>query len=261
MQALFADRFGVDRNRVFETWEQFYKTSAEMTQVGKRFVDAIIILAHDRIRAELVIAFAAQGYDILCDTPMATSVEQCLQIENAVKNAGIIFGLGFGMVPFLSTPLTMLYLIVVSVLRYSSYSRAITAWVRSETLGQLVNVQHMEPVGYWHFAHSYVRGIGSKESECSFSLLTNSCQYVCHGPWVKRWSRLTKSSFHSDIDIICHWFSPDTPVSVSSFGGLRHFRKSGKPAVAGDATRCLDCAYESQCPYSARSCELFCFYS
>ena len=51
---------------------------------------------------------------------------------------------------------------------------------------------------------------------------------------------------------MCHWLSPDTPVRVSSFGGLQHFRKSGKPLEAGDATRCLDCAYERQCPYSAK---------
>jgi len=94
MQALFADRFGVDRNRVFETWEQFYKASAEMIQVGKRFADAIIIVAQDCLRAELVVAFAAQGYHILCEALMATSVEHCLQIEDAVKKAGIIFGLG-----------------------------------------------------------------------------------------------------------------------------------------------------------------------
>ena len=56
----------------------------------------------------------------------------------------------------------------------------------------------------------------------------------------------------SDIDILCHWLAPDTPVHVSSFGGLQHFRKSGKPAEAGDATRCLDCTYEAQCPYSAK---------
>ena len=59
------------------------------------------------------------------------------------------------------------------------------------------------------------------------------------------------SSF-SDIDILCHWLSPDTPVQVSSFGGLQHFRKSSKPVEAGDATRCLDCTYEAQCPYSAK---------
>jgi hypothetical protein len=60
---------------------------------------------------------------------------------------------------------------------------------------------------------------------------------------------------------MCHWFSPDTPVRVSSFGGLQHFRKSGKPLEAEDATRCLDCAYEKQCPYSAKKGEspLSCF--
>jgi predicted dehydrogenase len=143
---------------------------------------------------------------------MATSIEHCLQIEAAVKKAGIIFGMGH-------------------VLRYSPYSRAITDIVRSGQLGQLVNAQHIEPVGHWHFAHSYVRGNWSKEAESSFSLMTKSCH---------------------DIDILCHWFSPDTPVHVSSFGGLQHFRKSSKPAEAGDATRCLDCTYEAQCPYSAK---------
>ena len=62
----------------------------------------------------------------------------------------------------------------------------------------------------------------------------------------------TDNSSFSDIDILCHWLSPDTPVHVSSFGGLQHFRKSSKPAEAGDATRCLDCNYEAQCPYSAK---------
>jgi hypothetical protein len=59
----------------------------------------------------------------------------------------------------------------------------------------------------------------------------------------------------SDIDIMSYWLSPDTPIRVSSFGGLQHFRKSEKPLEAGDATRCLDCAYERQCPYSAKKGE------
>lgn len=210
-RALFADRYGV--NLVFETWEQFHKASAESIQkVGKRLADAVIVAVQDRMHAEVVVAFAAQEYDILCEKPMATSIEHCLQIEAAVKQAGIIFGMGH-------------------VLRYSPYSHAVTQVIRSGKLGQLVNAQHIEPIGHWHFAHSYVRGNWSKEKESSFSLMTKSCH---------------------DIDIMCHWLSPDTPVRVSSFGGLQHFRKSGKPLEAGDATRCLDCAYEGQCPYSAK---------
>ncbi len=37
---------------------------------------------------------------------------------------------------------------------------------------------------------------------------------------------------------------------ISSFGNLKHFRKENQPAGAAD--RCLDCAVEATCPYSAK---------
>ncbi|KAG5637464.1 hypothetical protein H0H81_004481 [Sphagnurus paluster] len=120
-------------------------------------------------------------------------------------------------------------------MRYSPYSKEITAIVHSRALGDLVNVVHVEPVGYYHFAHSFVRGNWANESQSSFSLLTKSCQYVCN-----------------DIDILCHWFSPRRPARVSSFGSLQHFRKSAKPSAAGTATRCLECPLQKECAYSAK---------
>ena len=56
----------------------------------------------------------------------------------------------------------------------------------------------------------------------------------------------------SDVDILCHWLAPGSPTRVSSFGSLQHFRKDRKPPKAGAATRCLDCAHERDCAYSAK---------
>jgi predicted dehydrogenase len=56
-----------------------------------------------------------------------------------------------------------------------------------------------------------------------------------------------------DIDLLCHWLGPlNPPVKISSFGTLQHFRREGKPAGAGDATRCLECPIERECAYSAK---------
>lgn len=177
-RVLFASRYRVDDTLVFETWEQLHKASAECIQSnGRRLADAVIIAVQDRLHADVVEAFAAQGYDIMCEKPMATSIDHCFQIEAAVKKAGIIFGMGHGALP--SSSLSLLTAAnSMPVLRYSPYTRAVTDIIRSGRLGQLVNAQHLEPVGHWHFAHSYVRGNWSKEKESSFSLITKSCQYV-----------------------------------------------------------------------------------
>ncbi|KAG2369941.1 hypothetical protein BDR07DRAFT_1447318 [Suillus spraguei] len=210
---IFTRNHQLDRTLVFNDWQELLKASADTIQtIGKRLVDAVVVAVQDHMHCEVVTAFAAQGYHILCEKPMATSLQDCLEMEKAVKNAGIIYGVGH-------------------VLRYSPYSKAITEVVRSGQLGELINVVHIEPVGYFHFAHSFVRGHWKKESESSFSLMTKCCH---------------------DIDILCHWLSPAIPMRISSFGSLQHFRKEKKPPTAGTATRCLECSVEQDCPYSAK---------
>lgn len=86
----------------------------------------------------------------------------------------------------------------------------------------------MEPVGWYHFAHSYVRGNWRRKEDSGFSLLAKCCH---------------------DIDLINSFMGKSKCVSISSFGSLNLFRKSEKPEGAG--YRCTDCSIEESCPYSA----------
>ena len=96
-QKTVAAAHAVDKTLVFESWQDLLKASADTIQtIGKRLADAVVIAVQDQMHLEVTLAFAAQGYHILCEKPMATSLEDCVKIEAAVKKAGIIFGMGHG---------------------------------------------------------------------------------------------------------------------------------------------------------------------
>ncbi|HEY4385408.1 MAG TPA: Gfo/Idh/MocA family oxidoreductase [Ktedonobacteraceae bacterium] len=176
-----------------------------------KFADAVVIATQDKMHMEPAIAFAEKGYDILLEKPLAPDPESCQQIVNAAVKSGGIFAVGH-------------------VMRYTNYTQRVKELVSSGLIGDIVSIQHLEPVGYWHYAHSFVRGNWHNEAESSFMLLAKSCH---------------------DLDWL-RYIMGRPCVQVSSFGSLQHFRKENKPAEAGEAKRCLDCAYESQCAYSAK---------
>ena len=80
---LMAEAHVLDKTLVFEDYKDLLKASAETIQtVGKRLADAVLVTVQDFMHEEVTIAFAEQGYHILC--------------EAAVTKAGIIFGMGHG---------------------------------------------------------------------------------------------------------------------------------------------------------------------
>ncbi|MCK2219520.1 Gfo/Idh/MocA family oxidoreductase [Actinomadura sp. ATCC 31491] len=175
-----------------------------------RQADAVIIATQDRDHAEPAVRFAELGYDILLEKPMAVSEDDCRAIVAAAgRSPSAVFA-------------------VCHVLRYTRYTRTLKALLDAGRIGEIVSIQHLEPVGWWHQAHSYVRGNWRRADESTFMLLAKSCH---------------------DLDWLVH-LTGRRVSRVSSFGGLKHFRPENRPDGAAD--RCLDCAAEPGCPYSAK---------
>lgn len=52
----------------------------------------------DPLHAPLVEVFAKQGYHILCEKPMATTIADCVKMVKDVKASGGVFGMGHGQI-------------------------------------------------------------------------------------------------------------------------------------------------------------------
>ena len=196
------DEHQVPAERRFTCWEDAAK--------APRLADAVLICTQDVMHEAPAIAFASLGYAILLEKPMAPTAQACRNIVAAVKKAGVLFA-------------------VCHVMRYTAYTRKLKETLDSGAIGDIVSIQHLEPVGYWHQAHSFVRGNWRNEKESSPMLLAKCCHDL---DWLR--------------------FVMGQPCrQVHSFGTLLHFRKEQAPR--GAATRCVDCPkdIEGNCPYSA----------
>ncbi len=173
-----------------------------------QLADAVLICTQDRMHAEPAEAFAALGYHILLEKPMAPDEAGCRRIVAAVEKAGVMLAVGH-------------------VMRYTPYTRAVKQLADSGQLGDIMSVQHLEPVGFWHQAHSYVRGNWRRADLATSMLMAKSCH---------------------DLDWLQHILGR-APLRVSSFGSLTHFTAANRPPGAAD--RCVACSVEPDCPYSA----------
>lgn len=195
------DQHSISPENTFDDWRDLVKRD--------KLADFAIVSTQDQDHKEPAVALAALGYHILLEKPMAVTREDCLAIAAACEDAGVM-------------------LCVCHVLRYTPASRKLKEIIDSGLIGKVQHLQHTENVGYYHFAHSFVRGNWRNEEESTFSLLAKSCH---------------------DIDLIRYWMGGECR-SVSSFGSLTHFKPSEAPDGATD--RCLECPHADTCPYSAK---------
>jgi predicted dehydrogenase len=188
--------------------ERCFEGYDALAKAGK-IADAVAICTQDRMHCAPVELLAPLGYAILLEKPLSPDPDEAERVIACVKRHGNLFA-------------------VCHVLLYTELTMKLREILRAGTIGEIVSVQHLEPVAWWHQAHSFVRGNWRNATEASFMLLAKSCH---------------------DIDWLRHIVNSRCQ-RVVSFGSLRHFKASEKPAGAAD--RCWDCEVEADCPYSAK---------
>lgn len=198
-----AERHHIPDSRRFTDWRQLAEEP--------RLADGVVIATQDGMHRDPAIAFARKGYHLLLEKPMAPTESDSIDIVREVRDAGVLFA-------------------VCHVMRYTDYTRRLKDLIDSGSIGTIASIEHLEPVGYWHQAHSFVRGNWRNEHESSSMLLAKSCH---------------------DLDWL-RYIIGQKCEAVSSFGSLLHFKRDQKPREAGTAIRCVNCVYDSKCPYSAK---------
>ncbi len=198
---ILVERHNIDPENVFKDWKDLAQAA--------RMADGAIIATQDDMHVEPTLALADKGYHIMLEKPMAPDLEGCRRIAECIEQSGCLFAVGH-------------------VLRYTPYTKELKRIIAEGRIGEIVGIQQLEPVGYWHQAHSFVRGNWSNEGKSSFMLLAK-CTH--------------------DIDWI-NYVMGCRCTAVSSFGSLKHFRKENQPEGASDF--CVDCGVEPSCPYSAK---------
>ncbi len=196
------EKYGIADNRCYKDWCE--------VAAQPKFADAVLVCTQDQMHAEPAIAFMNMGYHVLLEKPMAVNEADCRAIAAAAKRNKVL-------------------LAVCHVLRYTQYTRLLVSLLKQGVVGDIVSVRHLEPVCWWHQAHSFVRGNWRNSKLSSFMLMAKSCH---------------------DMDLL-RYIIDKRCLRVASFGSLKHFRRECAPAGASD--RCVTCptAVEKECPYSA----------
>lgn len=182
---------------------------AEEMLEREQLADVMFICTQDRQHVGHAIPALRKGYHLLLEKPISPELSECREIMQVAEEEKRI-------------------VLVCHVLRYTPFYGKLKELIRSGAAGDVLSVQHVENVVYWHQAHSFVRG-NWRNSEESSPMILQKC---CH-----------------DMDLLL-WLVDKHCKSVSSFGSLSHFRPECAPE--GAAARCLDgCLAKAECPYDA----------
>ena len=197
----FIEIHGISGDRSFDSWEKILQQP--------KFADAAIVTTQDEMHTQPALLAMEKGYDVLLEKPMSNKLDECVQL---VKKSEELER----------------HLQICHVLRYTKFYSTVYDVIQSGKIGNLINIECKENVSYWHFAHSYVRGIWRNSKETSPLILAKCCH---------------------DLDLL-YWMAGVLPTKISAMGNLLHYRAENAPP--GAPKRCLDgCPHAETCIHNA----------
>lgn len=184
-------------------------SSAEELLAQEKLADVMFITTQDRQHVGHAIPALKKGYDLLLEKPVSPDLQECRDLLKTAQECGR-------------------KVVVCHVLRYTPFYTKLKEILDAGRIGETVTVMGIENVGYWHQAHSFVRG-NWRNSDTTSPMILQKC---CH-----------------DMDLLL-WLTGKTAESVTSYGSTYLFKEEMAPE--GAALRCMDgCAAKAECPFDA----------
>lgn len=197
------EEIGLSREFLFSSTDDFFKKMDEEV-----FCDAIIVATPDKDHYQTTMRVLDYPVHVLLEKPISGSEKEVRDIAEKSENMDRVF-------------------MICHVLRYAPFYQKIKELLDAGEIGRIMSINHNENIGYYHFAHSFVRGNWSNAEESSPLILQKSCH---------------------DMDILLYFIGAK-PKNLSAYGHLTYFTEENQPQGASD--RCLDCKYKDTCVFSS----------
>ena len=198
----FAQQYDVPKEGQFGSWKDLLALPP--------VADCIMICTQDDMHYEPCMKVIAQGYKyILIEKPISPSQNECEEIARFAREKGAT-------------------VMVCHSLRYTPFYRQIKKIIDNGTIGDVIHIDQTESVGFFHHAHSFVRGDWNVKEESAPMILAKCCH---------------------DLDILLY-LTGKTAKTISSFGDLIHFKSENAPK--GAPKHCVSgCPAQADCPFYA----------
>lgn len=184
-------------------------SSAEELFAAEKLADVAVISTMDRQHVDHGILAINKGYDLLLEKPVSPDLQACKSLLELSEKTGK-------------------HVVVCHVLRYTAFYNKLRELILGGAIGDVVSVCANENVGYWHQAHSFVRGNWRNSNQTSPMIL----QKCCH-----------------DMDALM-WLTGKTCESLSCVGNTYLFKPEMAPQ--GASKYCLQgCKAKENCIFDA----------